>query len=399
MRNRKPLPNENASIMITPQDAKPTGDRLDHAEGIRLYGITWDDPRGWGPLAEVGRAFAATPAGREVTVRWDIQPLDGFESRSVSELAGRYDLLNLDHPHIGQAVSTGALRPVGDIADEFLGPSLASYRWAGQVWAVPVDAACQVAAYRAGSVAAPPRSYTDVLALARQRPVAASLVGVHALMALLTLLAQHAAPLTGNPAGNWPEPHRFDPAALQLRELAAVCLPESLDWNPLQLLNAMGEGRCDYAVFTFAYINFQNDGVRFAAVPSPDGMGTRGAVLGGTGLAVSAQCLHPASALDYARFAGSADVQRSLWPRHGGQPASRAAWDTLEQTDPFYRDLRPAIENAWIRPRYAGWNERQSRAGQIVNNWLRQPNADVPSLRAELEELWIRTGMQTGTNT
>ena len=47
---------------------------------IRLRGITWDDPRGWGPLEEVGRAFAGTPAGREVSVEWDIQPLEGFES-------------------------------------------------------------------------------------------------------------------------------------------------------------------------------------------------------------------------------------------------------------------------------------------------------------------------------
>ena len=213
-------------MIFTPKVITSIGDGLDHAEGIALRGITWDDPRGWGPLEEVGQAFAATPAGRNVTVAWDIQPLEGFESGSVSELARHYDLLNLDHPHIGQAVSTGALRPVGDIADEFLGPSLASYRRAGQVWAVPVDAACQVAAYRAASVAAPPRSYADVLALARQRPVAASLVGIHALMALLTLLAQHAAPLTGNPAENWPEPHRFDPAALP-RSHRTTDLPRS----------------------------------------------------------------------------------------------------------------------------------------------------------------------------
>ncbi len=334
--------------------------------------MTWDDPRGYGPLAEVGRAF-----GADVTVQWDVQPLAGFESRSVPELARDYDLLNLDHPHIGEAVAAGALRPVGELADDFLGPSLASYWWAGQLWAVPVDAACQVAAYHPARLAAPPRSYAEALAL--RQPVAASLVGVHALMALLTLLNARGTPLVDYwPAG-------LELAADQLRELTARCLPESLDWNPLQLLAALGAGRFDYAVFTFAYVNFQKQGVRFAPVPS------RGAVVGGTGLAVSAHSRHPEAALAWARLAGSLEVQTTIWPQHGGQPAHRAAWDDLAKSDPFYRDLRPAIETAWVRPRYAGWNGRQLRAGNIINRWLRGARGPR-QLRIELEELWNQTG-------
>ena len=348
----------------------------------QLRCMTWNDPRGYGPLESVAAAFAATPAGRGVTIAWDIQPLEGFESRSVPELARTYDLLNLDHPHLGEAAATGCLIPVGDLADEYLGPSLASYRVDGRLWAVPVDAACQVAAFRGDRLTAPPASYDEVFELARTRPVAASLTGLHSLMALLTLLAQQGTPLSHDPAAGWPEEDVLAPAAILLHRLARICLPESLDWNPLGLLAAMGQGRADYAVFTFAYVNFQKQGVRFVPVP-----GVRGGVLGGTGLAVSAHSCEPDAALAFAKFAGSPDVQATLWPEHGGQPAHRRAWDALAARDPFYRDLRPAVEAAWIRPRHAGWIRRQSAAGDAINRWLRDPAADPRQLRTSLAAL------------
>ena len=118
---------------------------------IRLRGITWDDPRGWGPLQQVGRAFAGTPAGREVSVEWDIQPLEGFESAPLPELASRYDLINMDHPHVGEAVAAGCLLPIDGVAEEYVGPSRASYVLHGALWAVPVDAACQVSASHPGA--------------------------------------------------------------------------------------------------------------------------------------------------------------------------------------------------------------------------------------------------------
>jgi len=354
---------------------------------LTLRGLTWDDPRGWGPLETVGHAFATTPAGRGVSVRWDIQPLEGFESRPIPELARDYDLLNLDHPHLGEALATGALLACADLANDYVGPSLCSYYLEGRLWAVPVDAACQVAAFHPDRVAPPPTTYEEVLALARGQPIAASLIGLHALMALLTLLAQQGTPLADEAAAPWPEIDGFAPAATLLQRLTAACLPASLDWNPLHLLDAMRHGQADYAVFTFAYINAQHHGLRFVPVP-----GVNGAVLGGTGLAVSAYSRHPAAALAWARYAGSLEVQQTLWPVFGGQPAHRLAWDALTLTDPFFRHLRPALEAAWIRPRYAGWIQRQAAAGALVNRWLRSSRADPRSLHAELNDLWCRRG-------
>ena len=350
---------------------------------VKLRGLTWDDPRGWGPVDVVSRAFAAT-CDDDVQVEWDVQPLSGFESASVPELARRYDLINMDHPHVGGAVAAGALHPIDGVDDQYVGPSWESYVWEDQLWAVPVDAACQCSAYHPDRLPEPPASHEEVLALSMaDGRVSAALVGVHALMALLTLHAQH-----GHAIGEaLPSPAVFAEVAELLRRLSAACDPEALGQNPIDLLRRMAAGACDYAVFTYGYAPFQADGVRFTPVPSLTGEPSRGAVIGGTGLCVSAHGKHPRVAEALARLAGSEAVQTGDWPAHGGQPAHRLAWQQLAERDPFYRDLRPALETAIIRPRFDGWNRLQSLAGDAVNRWLRD-HLPAASLYAGLQQLW-----------
>ena len=69
-----------------------------------LRGLTWDHPRGYVVLD----ALAAEDGG----VRWDRQPLEGFESRPLRTLAGDYDLVVIDHPGLGEAIGDEALRPL-----------------------------------------------------------------------------------------------------------------------------------------------------------------------------------------------------------------------------------------------------------------------------------------------
>ncbi len=150
----------------------------------------------------------------------------------------------------------------------------------------------------------------------------------------------------------------------------------------------MSEGECDYAVFTFSYINFQKQGVRFAPVPLWGDASSGCAVIGGTGLAVSSNTRFPKVAQAFARFVGSEKVQTDLWPRHGGQPAHRRAWEQLGQSNPFYRDLKLALETAYIRPRFAGWNTLQSQAGDLIFRWLGEKNARSKKLDRQLRNLW-----------
>src|SRR5690606_9265442 len=71
--------------------------------------------------------------------------------------AERYDLLVIDHPHMGTVNETGCLVnleeyiSVEDLAmfsKQSVGPSFQSYHYKNSLWALPVDAACQAAAYR-----------------------------------------------------------------------------------------------------------------------------------------------------------------------------------------------------------------------------------------------------------
>ena len=365
----------------------------DTANGARitLKLITWDDPRGYGPMQAVADAFLTTAQGRGVQIVWDIQPLGGFESHPLADLAKRYDLINMDHPHVGDAVASNCLLPFADLPDEYIGPTLQSYRMNDRYWAVPIDAACQVAAYHADRLPHAPRSYDDVFELAKQGiRVGASLAGIHALMAFFTLLAQLGHPIATEPGDALPDPAVLIDAANRLRRLHRVMVAPSVDQNPLQLFAAMARGECDYAVFTFAYVSAQKHKIRFAPVPSIDNSASKGAVLGGTGLAVSAHTHHPQVAQNFAQFVASQAIQTHLWPKHGGQPAHRHAWENLAPTDPFYRELTPALATAYIRPRFAGWNDLQSKAGTIINQWLKDPNAKASQLEQQLRRSWER---------
>ena len=105
----------------------------------RYRALTWDHPRGYNALAAA--AAALDPARDALAIAWDKQPLEGFESHPIADLCSRYDLVVLDHPHVGEAVEAGCLQPleevfepqyIADLAAATIGPCLSSYRYAGQ---------------------------------------------------------------------------------------------------------------------------------------------------------------------------------------------------------------------------------------------------------------------------
>ncbi len=92
-----------------------------------------------------------------IQIEWEKRSLQDFESFPVDELARRYDLIVIDHPHVGQITRENCLLPL-DVPDrreaieilrhQSVGLSLESYRYAGRLWALPIDAATQVQAWR-----------------------------------------------------------------------------------------------------------------------------------------------------------------------------------------------------------------------------------------------------------
>ncbi|HTX00254.1 MAG TPA: hypothetical protein VMD59_15845, partial [Acidimicrobiales bacterium] len=138
-----------------------------------LRGITWDHPRGLSPLL----ALAAGGGRRgDIDVDWSARSLQAFGDLPPAELAGNYDLLVIDHPHVPLAAGEGLLvaldgdrvggerdgdERVGDerdgderdgelaaLAARSVGRSHDSYRFMGRQWALAIDAAAQVSAHR-----------------------------------------------------------------------------------------------------------------------------------------------------------------------------------------------------------------------------------------------------------
>ena len=90
-------------------------------------------------------------------MHWDARPLKDFEDQPLEELATRYDLVLIDYPFVGFAADRASSCPsttgyrsryLADQAAHSVGPSYASYTWAGKQWALAIDAACQVSAVR-----------------------------------------------------------------------------------------------------------------------------------------------------------------------------------------------------------------------------------------------------------
>jgi len=202
---------------------------------MRYRGLTWNHPRGYAAL--VAAAVQLDEARDALGIAWDRQPLEGFESHPIAQLCARYDLVVLDHPHVGEAIEQRCLQPLENLfrsdelatlSKQIIGPSYSSYAYGGKHWALPLDAATQVCAYRADLIdEAPPRTWAEVVALSERVPVALSLAGPHAALSFWSIAAA-----LGDPPG------RTDPGRLiaidtglqviELMTALAARMPESV---------------------------------------------------------------------------------------------------------------------------------------------------------------------------
>ncbi|TJV02034.1 MAG: carbohydrate ABC transporter substrate-binding protein, partial [Mesorhizobium sp.] len=66
---------------------------------VTLKGMTWSHPRGYDPMVACSGLWKRQTG---VTIEWDKRSLQDFESFAVGDLARAYDLIVIDHPHVGQ---------------------------------------------------------------------------------------------------------------------------------------------------------------------------------------------------------------------------------------------------------------------------------------------------------
>ena len=341
--------------------------------------MTWDHPRGHDPLLACAALWQARTG---VRIEWERRSLQDFESFPVAQLAERYDLIVIDHPHVGQITRERCLAPlesgmdVACLAKEYVGASLASYVWEGSLWALPIDAAAQVQAWRPDRLSHPPRDWTAMLQLAAAGQVLCPLRPPHNLMALFTLSG-----LAGSP-GRIEGPDLLDRegaglAYERLRELAALLDPACLAMDPIVVLERMAdpESPCVCSPLIYGYVSYSRPHRRSPTLPAPIAFGDllalapggtpRGSALGGTGLAVSARSAHREAAIRFARWVSGPEAQRGPYLTGGGQPASSAAWDDAAANAAslnFYHNTRATLESAWLRPRHAGYMPFQHAA-------------------------------------
>jgi multiple sugar transport system substrate-binding protein len=351
---------------------------------------------------------ACSEAWREaqgVEVAWDFRSLRAFGDEPLEQVAPAYDLLIIDHPFCGTAAASGCLAPfdrligaetLSQLADDAVGPSHASYSFAGRQWGLATDAACQVTAFRPDLLEGPPpASWDGVLELARSRPgrVALPLAPAHAISSFLSLCANHGASPAAD--GSLVDEDTGTRALAILAELAAQGPADAFAWEPPDALGRLtAGGELEFVPLTYGYVTYTRPGevafpCRFTDIPSA-GRGPVGAVLGGAGLAVSSTSRSPAEAATFAAWASGAEAQRTIVTAAGGQPGSRSAWLDPEldvRAGGFFSSTLATIEASWVRPRDAWWPAFQLEAGQLLTTALADV-ASVPHTFRNLDSLY-----------
>jgi len=348
--------------------------------------MTWSHPRGYDPMVACSALWKAK-TGVEVT--WDKRSLQDFESFPVEELARNYDFIVIDHPHVGAIVAEDCLAPLDvpgreaeltALAGASVGPSFRSYTFAGRQWALPIDAAAQVQAFRPDLIAGPAKTWDAVMALAAEGRVQLPLRNPHSLMVFYTLAANLGMPCATGGPGDLIDVGAGRRVYDMMTALFARIDPAALAMDPIAVEEAMSEAasRIACAPLTYGYVSYALVGFRakrlaFADIPAAGDGGPRGSAVGGTGLAVSAHATDLPRALDFAYWITGAEVQRGPYAAAGGQPGHAVAWEDERvnaATGNFYRNTRATLEAGWLRPRHNGYMAFQDEASDRINKAL-----------------------------
>ncbi|MDK1374163.1 MULTISPECIES: ABC transporter substrate-binding protein [unclassified Sinorhizobium] len=352
---------------------------------VTLKGMTWSHPRGYDPLVACSRLWQEKTG---VAIHWEKRSLQDFETYPVEELAKAYDLIVIDHPHVGQITNEGSLAPLDvagreaerqALAASSVGQSYPSYAWNGRQWAFPIDAATQVQAWRP-DLGDRVSSWSDLLYLARTGAVLLPLRPPHSLMSVYTLCGNLGHPCAVDGQADLVD-HEGGVAAFEmLRELVSLIDPACFEMDPIAVLEAMSgpEATTACAPLIYGYVSYSIAGfrpslIRFGDIPVAGQNGPSGSALGGTGIAVSAFSSSIRQASDFAYWVASGEVQRQAYAFGGGQAGHGDAWDddaVNAATADFYRATRATLETAWVRPRHDGYMPFQQAASDRINDGL-----------------------------
>lgn len=360
---------------------------------IQLKGMTWDHPRG---LDSVINSNGLLQERCGISVKWDARSLLAFGDQHISEFYADYDLMIIDHPHIPDAVHAGAVIAFEDIATKAqlellestsVGRSHASYKYQEKHWALAIDTAAQVSAYRPDKADSAPVFWSDVFDLARTGKLLWPHKPVDAFSTFATLMAQKGVGLKST------KEFVNQKVALEVLEfmveLAALVPDFCASSNPIDIAERLsGEEKYSHGICMYGYSNYSHQGFRknrlvYEDLPSFDGQAS-GSQLGGAGVAISSKSNNPQGAATAAILLSSPEIQASTYGLAGGQPGNLVAWKNgalNDHTLNFFRNTLRTLERAWVRPRVLGWPDVQYQSSLVIHRALtsRQVNASVVS--------------------
>jgi len=372
--------------------------------GITLKGITWDHPRGYAPLVAGVPEYQALHS--EITIQWDRRTLREFGEAPIEQYVDRYDLLIIDHPFVGFAAAHGVLVNLASslsedeklrFAADSAGPSWDSYWYRGGLWALPIDAATQVASYRPDLLlslsSSVPDTFDRVLELGNAARKAGTFIivpacPIDAISLFFTLTAN-----LGHPIPEAREYFVEEDVAQEvldrLHSLIAVAHPNSTNWNPIQVYDFMvSSSDAVYCPYAFGYSNYSRPGItprlEFTNAPAAGRQGCAGTMLGGTGVAVSKLSRHRQEAIAYAKWLVSPEHQTGTYFLAGGQPASLAAWNDAAvntASGAFFAGTLPTLQSAYVRPRFDGFVRFFEAAGAEISRCLQGKVSDAALIR------------------
>src|SRR5436190_18403370 len=222
--------------------------------GRRLTGLAWDHRRCWGPLEASVPGYLATHHG--LTIHWERRSLYEFGEGRLEDAVRDYDLVLLDHPFIGDVCREGLLVPFDShltdatrkmFTAESVGKSWQSYQADGLQWALPIDAAAQVASYRPDLLArlggALPKSHAEAVSLGHQARAEGKWLGLPLVPTDAMCLILTQAAIAGHAIAPADDVFLHESALAEildrLRELAALAHPDSWSWNPIRCYDHM----------------------------------------------------------------------------------------------------------------------------------------------------------------
>jgi multiple sugar transport system substrate-binding protein len=351
----------------------------------------------------------------DVQIVWETRSLQSFADEPLAMLAQHYDLLVIDHPSCGRAAAGGFLTPLDEVIPAWflrdqehysVGQSYPSYDYGGHLWALPIDTATPVSACRPDLLQtagyAVPRTWEEMIQLAQEGLVVVPGLAIDSLMNFFMLcLALGEEPFTtadcvvSAPIGA--------EAMRLLRELLQLCSVECFGANPIAIWDLLAKSeRVAYCPFAYGYSNYSRAGYAEHLVEAGDLVTFHGeplrSTLGGAGLAISKQCKDMATAVEYAQYVAGEQCQKTLYFDAGGQPGHRAAWLDQEvncRSNGFFERTLPALDRAWVRPRFDGYLDFQSDAGELLHSYLRRGGNEA-SVMTEMNDLLRKTQRSNG---